>query len=216
MSNHQANQGFANPAPAGLVALAIACFGFFALLSGNVDHSAMPLLGCWLLGGFVVQLVVALIELRQGAILGGNVFLVFSSFFMLTGGIEFFVKAYFNTVGGVPLDTRLDGYAWLVLLLILVLWTPCYMKSAPFFLSLAVIFLDIGVFFVAFTDLRILSGSFGVCAAYALLICGLLGIYVASAIQLQAAFGRAILPMPGPMLKSREAVSAGNAAPAKQ
>ena len=30
---------WANPTPAGLVALAVACFGFFALLSGKVEPS---------------------------------------------------------------------------------------------------------------------------------------------------------------------------------
>jgi succinate-acetate transporter protein len=198
MSSNQ-QEGFANPAPAGLVALAIACFAFFAVLSGSVGHSAIPLLGCWLLGGFIVQIVVAYIELKEGQLLGGNVFLVFAAFFMFTGGIEFFVKAYFNTVGGVPIDTQLDGYCWLVLLIILLLWTPAYLKTASGIMGLLVIFLDLGVFFVAFSDLKIMAG--GVYAAYSLLITGIIGIYIAAAIQLNGAFGRTILPMPGPMIK---------------
>ncbi|MEI6856984.1 hypothetical protein [Psychrilyobacter sp.] len=36
---------WSNPTPAGLVALAVACFCFFAILSGKVTHDAMPLLG---------------------------------------------------------------------------------------------------------------------------------------------------------------------------
>lgn len=44
MSNN--NGGWANPAPAGLVALGVACFIFFALLSGKVTAGAMPLMGC--------------------------------------------------------------------------------------------------------------------------------------------------------------------------
>ncbi|MDR1616773.1 MAG: GPR1/FUN34/YaaH family transporter [Syntrophomonadaceae bacterium] len=198
MSSNQ-QEGFANPAPAGLVALAIACFAFFAVLSGSVGHSAIPLLGCWLLGGFIVQIVVAYIELKEGQLLGGNVFLVFAAFFMFTGSIEFFVKAYFNTVGGTPIDTQLDGYCWLVLLIILLLWTPAYLKTASAIMGLLVIFLDLGVFFVAFSDLKIMSG--GVYAAYSLLITGIIGIYIAAAIQLNAAFGRTILPLPGPMIK---------------
>ena len=55
MSSNEHN-AWASPAPAGLVALAIACFGFYALLTGKVDHSCIPLLGFWLLGGFFVQI----------------------------------------------------------------------------------------------------------------------------------------------------------------
>ena len=64
MSQENEMKEWANPTPAGLVALAVACFGFFAILSGRVTHDAMPLLGAWLLGGFVVQFIVALLDLK--------------------------------------------------------------------------------------------------------------------------------------------------------
>jgi succinate-acetate transporter protein len=198
-SNNQA--AWANPAPAGLVSFALACVSFFGLLSGNVNHSAIPLLGCWLIGAFIVQIVVAVIELREGAILGGNVFLFFAAFFCFTGGLEFFVKAYFNTVGGQPIDTTIDGYAWAVLTSSLVLWTPAYLKKSTAVMGLLVVVTDVGICFVTLMDLKILAPSYGVVAAYALLIAGILGIYLAAAMQLQAAFGRAILPIPGPIIK---------------
>jgi succinate-acetate transporter protein len=200
-SNNQA--AWANPIPAGLVSLAVACVSFFGLLSGNVNHSAMPLLGCWLIGGFVVQIVVALIELREGAILGGNVFLFFSAFFTLTGGLEFFVKAYFNTVGGQPIDTTLDGYAWSVLFISLLLWTPAYLKKSTAVMGLLVVAVDVGACLVMLMDLKILGSSYSIVAAYALLIAGILAVYLAAAIQLQAAFGRAILPIPDPIIKDK-------------
>ncbi len=193
--------GFANPAPAGLVALAVACFTFFALLSGKVGATAIPLLGCWLLGGFIVQLTVAIIELKEGALLGGNVFLFFSAFFMFTGGIEFFVKAYFASVNGTPIDGRMDGWAWLVLWIVLMLWTPAYLKTGPAMLGLLILCLDVACFFVAFMDLGILAKTYSIYAAYFLLFTGCFGIYVGAAIQLNDAFGRTILPMPGPLLK---------------
>jgi len=201
MSSNNNQATWANPAPAGLVALAIACITFFGLLSGNVNHSAIPLLGCWLIGGFIVQIVVAIIELREGAILGGNVFLFFSAFFMLTGGLEFFIKAYFNTVGEVPIDTTIDGYAWAVLFISLLLWTPCYLKKSSAVMGLLVVAVDVGACFVTLTDLKILSSSFSVVSAYALLIAGILAIYLAAAMQLQAAYGRTVLPIPGPIIK---------------
>jgi hypothetical protein len=88
------NMGWANPTPAGLVALAIACFGFFALLTGLVTPAASPLLGCWLLGGFVVQVVVGIIDLKGGNTTGGNTFIFFSAFFMLVSGGEMIFKFF--------------------------------------------------------------------------------------------------------------------------
>ena len=100
------NSSWANPAPAGLVALAVACFTFYAILTGKVDGTAAPLLGCWIIGGFVVQLIVGLIELMEDAVTGGNIFLFFSAFFMLVGGLEFFVKVYSQKLTGIAVDTR--------------------------------------------------------------------------------------------------------------
>jgi len=200
------DNGWANPAPAGLVALAVACFTFFALLTGKVGTGALPLMGCWLLGGFIVQLVVALIELREGQTTGGNVFAFFAAFFMFVGGCEFFIK-YFAVanVWAIPLDTVIDGYAWSALAIAIVLWTPAYLKASPAFMSLAVLFLDVAVVLVALTDLGLIpKATFSPIAGWFLLICGIFGLYVASAIVLNTAFGRAVLPMPGPFLKDKK------------
>lgn len=51
---------WSNPTPAGLVALAIACFSSFAFLSVSINASAMPLFGIWLVSGIVLQFVAAL------------------------------------------------------------------------------------------------------------------------------------------------------------
>ena len=75
---------FANPAPAGLGALAMACFTFYAMFTGKVSHDALPLLACWLVGGAICQLTCGLIELKDHNISGGNVFLFFGAFFMAT------------------------------------------------------------------------------------------------------------------------------------
>ncbi|MEQ8173982.1 MAG: GPR1/FUN34/YaaH family transporter [Syntrophomonadaceae bacterium] len=192
--------GWANPGPAGLTALAVACFTFYAVLCGKVPGSALPFLACWLMGGFVVQLVVGIIELREGALLGGNVFLFFSGFFMLEGALEFWVE----TLGKADkAGAAIGGWAWLVLLITLVLWTAPYMKTSPAALSLAVIVLDIGVFFVTCDKLKILMDphAAGMYGGYCLLITGILGIYVAAGIQINSAFGKQILPLGGPMIK---------------
>lgn len=71
----------ANPAPAGLIALSVACFTFFAALTGKISHDAYMQMGIWLLGGWLVQSYVAKAEYQLGSLTGGNVFMFFSAFF---------------------------------------------------------------------------------------------------------------------------------------
>jgi succinate-acetate transporter protein len=161
----------------------------------------MPLMGCWLIGGFVVQVIVGTIELKEGQILGGNVFLYFSAFFMLVGGLEFFVKYFaLSQQWSIPLDTHVDGWAWLVLAFCLVMWTPAYFKGTSI-LALVVILVDIAVVQVAFLDLGVLSPSFKPFAAYALLAAGILAMYLSAALILNTTYGKTVLPLTKPWLK---------------
>jgi len=197
MSEHK---GWATPGPAGLVALAVACFGFYAILTGTVKGTAAPVLGIWLIGGFVVQIAVALIELKNGHVTGGNVFLFFSAFFMLVGGMEFIFK-YFVALNAWKVDFTMDGWLWLPLFIALILWTPAYLKESPAVMSLVVLCLDVTVFFVTFMDMGKLAHHFAPTAGYFALTAGFGALWVASAGILNTAFGKTILPMPGPMIK---------------
>ncbi len=191
---------WANPTPAGLVALGVACFCFFALLTGKVvAKDAMPLIGCWLLGGALIQYTVALIDYKAPNSTGANTFLFFSGFFMLVGGMEMLLKTYYlNT--GLTFDVRVDGWAWAVLTLVLLLWTPAFFKT-PLALLTIVIFLDIALPFITLIDLGLIEKSYAVIPAYALLGAGIVGIYLSAAIVVNTAYGRAIFPMPGPIVK---------------
>ncbi len=186
---------WSNPTPAGLVALAVACICFFALLTGNVEKSAMPLIGCWLIGGFVVQIIVGLIDLKGGNTAGGNTFLFFSAYFMLVGGIEMFIK-YNAITSGSPIDTTIDGYAWVVLTLIVYLWTPAFFKKFSL-LSLIVLALDVALPFIALTDLKVIDSSFGVISAWALLCAAAIALYLSAAIVVNTTFEKTIYPLPG-------------------
>lgn len=193
--------GWANPAPAGLTALGVACFIYFAALTGQVPASATFLMGCWLLGGCLVQFVVGMIELKEGAQLGGNVFLYFSAFFMLAGGSEFLVKL-FGGAAGATITSEIDGWAWIVLTVTLWLWTPAYLKTAPKALGLLVLVLDVAIFFVTLKDLGLVdAGVAAPIAGWFLLADGIIGIYLAAALQLNAAFGKTLLPIGKPFLK---------------
>jgi succinate-acetate transporter protein len=183
---------WSNPTPAGLVALAVACFCFFAMLNGFVERTALPIIGCWLFGGFAVQVVVALLDLKSGNMTGGNTFLFFSAFFMLVGGMEMFAK-YNGIVAGVPLDSRIDGYAWLALTIALLLWTPAFLKTFSL-LSLIVLALDVSLPFITLIDLKVLPASLSVVPAYGLLVAALFALYLSATIIVNSAYGKKIYP----------------------
>lgn len=193
---------WSNPTPAGLVALAVACFCFFAILTGRVTHDAMPLLGCWLIGGFVIQFVVALLDLKGQNHTGGNTFLFFSAFFMLVGGMEMMMK--FNMITkGIAFDGHIDGWAWLVLTLATLLWTPAFFKSTRL-LTLIVLALDVSLPFITLMDLGMIPKSYAVIPAWGLLFAGAVAIYLSSAIVVNSAYGKVVYPLPGPFEFKKE------------
>jgi len=179
---------WSNPTAAGLVALAVASFCFFALLQGEVSANAKPLIGCWLIGGFVVQVIVGVLDLKGGNHAGGNVFLFFSAFFMLASGAEMLIGSVLTV------DTRIDGWAWLALSLVMILWAPAFFKKVNI-LSFIVLAIIIALPFIAFKDLGYDLGVFAPVPAFALLIAGLLAIYLSAAIVVNNAYGKKIYPM---------------------
>lgn len=198
-------KGWANPAPAGLISLAVIAFMFFALLSGKVNSAgSLIILGCWLIGGFLIQFTVAIIEYMEGALLGSNVFLLFSGFFMLTGAMECFVK-YFAMVNQWTIDTTIAGWGWLAMFIMLLFATFAYLKQASMVMGLIVSSVTVAVGAVAFMDLGWMTPIYNKpIAAYGLLIAGIFALYQASAIFLNDAFGRRIFPVGNPILMNEE------------
>ena len=183
-----------------MVALAVACACFFATLTGRVETSALPLIGCWLLGGFIIQIIVGLLDLKGGNSTGGNTFLFFSAFFMLVGGLEMIMK-YNAITAGTPLDARIDGYAWSVLTVVVLLWTPAFLTKFSL-LSIIVLLLDVALPFIALTDLGVIAKSFSHISAWALLLAGIVAIYLSAATVVNQAYGKTVYPLPGTSKKS--------------
>ena len=184
---------WSNATPAGLVALALACFCFFGLLTGKIQGSGSVLVGCWLIGGFVIQLVVALIDLKSSNMTGGNTFLYFSAFFMLVSGSEMIVKTI-CAANNIVVDGTADGWAWLTLTLVVYLWAPAFFKT-PNVLSLIVVALGISLPFITLKDFGILAKSLYVIPAWGLLIAGILGIYLSGALIINNTYGKTVLPI---------------------
>lgn len=190
----------ANPAPAGLIALAVACFTFFAALTGKITVDSYFQMGVWLLGGFLVQTVVAKGEYELGSLTGGNVFMFFSAFFMFVGGVEHIFE-YFAHIYSLPTQTLVSGYAWVVLTVGLITWTPAYLKESNKAMSLAVIAIDISIIIVSLLKLGLVQASLAPIAGWGLLIAGILGLYVAAGIILNSAFNKEIVKLGSPFIK---------------
>lgn len=193
----------ASPGPGGLVAFAVACYTFFGVFMGLVPYEGLPMLSAWLMGGFVVQILVASKELDHGELLGGNVFLFFQGFFMLAGSISCMMKFFMPILGFKP-NVVVEGLGWGACTLALILWSPAYFKKSNGTFSLAIISTDIALVFITLKDLGLISGPMvNKVIAYALLIAGTLGIYVASAIQLNTAFEKTVLPLLPSLIKTK-------------
>ncbi|ADI01366.1 acetate uptake transporter family protein [Syntrophothermus lipocalidus] len=199
MSGNNSGAGFANPTPAGLVALSMACFAFFALLTGRVDHSTTPVMAFWLLGGFIVQIVTGVIELREGNLPGGNIFTWFAAFFMFTTGCVFLFEYLGHSLNW-HMSGAVEGWAWAALTLSLLFWTPAYLK-APLYLFAAIVFMDVACPMLTLMKLGILAPTVAPIIGWLMLIAGLLGLWLGACIVVNGVFGREVYPCPGPILK---------------
>lgn len=167
-----------------------------------VGPESLLLLAAWLTGGFVVQIIVANKELDHGELLGGNVFCFFQGFFMLTGAISSICKWLCVFVFDVAYSTVVEGFGWGACTIALILWSPAYFKNANGTFSTAIIFTDIALIGVTLNDFGILPASLKIGVAICLFIAGSLGLYCASAVQLNTAFGKTVLPLAKPLIKS--------------
>ena len=129
---------FASPAPAGLGALAVACFGFGAVFLGWVKVEGLPILFAWLVGGGVVQYTTAVMELKDHNITGGNVFLFFSAFFMFGASLSVLAKFLMIKFGMAP-HAYVEGWTWMAGAGFLTAVTPAYLKSNKLIFILVVL-----------------------------------------------------------------------------
>lgn len=191
---------FATPGPAGLAALAVACFGFAAVFLGKVGLGGLPLLAAWLVGGGIVQLSTAWIELKDHNITGGNVFLFFSAFFMFAAALSVFAKFMLLTNEIKPLS-YVEGWCWMAGAGFLTVVTPAYFKS-PKPMGILVVMVDVVLWSIVFLDLGIADPKiFKPIVAYLLIIAGWIGIYMAGAIVCNTVYGKTVFPIPGPFIK---------------
>jgi uncharacterized protein len=196
MSNEHS---FATPGPASLGAFTVAVFGFGAVFLGQVSLTGLPLLAAWLVGGCLIQLVAAVIELKDKNITSGNVFLYFSGIFMLAAALSTIAK-FLMLVHGMKPDPTVEGWLWLAGTGFLVGMTPNYAKS-NLFLFLVVVMADVALLFIALLDLGVVGVAFKPVVGYLCFGCGILAIYLIAASATNTFYGKSIFPVPPPLIK---------------
>jgi len=201
MSTSGSAPEFANPMPAGLVALAMVCFGLFAMYSGQVSHAAIPILAVWLFGGFVIQFVVALIEFKEKNPTGSNLFLIFAVVFMLIGCVGAYSK-YLLKASGLPFDSNIEGWLWIAPSLWVWGMAFCFLKAPKGLFILGAV-ICLGLPFLIMLNLG-LQGDRQLWAqllSYAFLIAACIATYLAIAMSINMAYGKQILPIGTPIIK---------------
>lgn len=196
MSNEHS---FTTPVPASLGAFALACLGFGAVYLGQVQLGGLPILAAWLVGGCLIQLVAAIVELKDKNLVSGNVFLYFSGIFMLAAALSVIAK-FLMISNGIKPDATVEGWLWLGGTAFLVGMTPAYAKS-NLLLFLIVLCADIALAMIGLLDLGIIAATSKPVIGYLVIACGVLALYLVLAIVTNTMYGKSVFPVPPPLVK---------------
>lgn len=172
------NIHMADAGPAGWIAYAIATWIAWAALCGFVSDKAYLLMSCISFSCTIPYLFAASTQLKLGNAAGGVTWLYFGAFFAFCSGLTYGVT-YFSGIYNWELDTRILGYEWAVLGIVLILTTPIFLKFTPAAASISVIGADVGIaalvgVYFGFTSPFMLNLS-----GWAFFVAGLFGIFMA-------------------------------------
>jgi succinate-acetate transporter protein len=195
---------WANPSPAGTISLGFAIMIFFALLTGLVPPEGHMVAGLWLLGAFITQLSVGIIELNMGNDVGGNIYLWFGSFFCLATGAVF-IWEYFADINGWPEDLSMQGYLWIAIWIVMWLNWPVFLRKFPLTLGITFSIMNICSPLMAFMNLgtfpkAILAPIIG----WAMLVASVLALYSGSSQITNKSLGRQYFPLGKPIIRQTE------------
>jgi uncharacterized protein len=118
---------------------------------------------------------------------------------MLAAALSTIAK-FLMIVNGMKPDATVEGWCWLAGTGFLVGMTFNYAKS-NLLLFLIVVMADIALLLIAFLDLGILGASYKAIVGYLLVACGILAIYLIAASATNTFYGKAVFPVPGPLVK---------------
>jgi hypothetical protein len=134
----------ADAGPAGWIAYSIATWIAWAALCGFVSEKAYLLMACISLACTIPYLFAAFTQLKLGNGAGGITWLYFGSFFAFCSALTY-GATYFSAVYGWEIETRVLGFEWAVLSIVLILTTPIFARYSPAAATISVVAADVGL-----------------------------------------------------------------------
>ncbi len=187
-------------APAALYVIGAACFGLFALLTGLVPGTAIPVMAVWLIAAAVAIFICGIIDLARGDLLLGTMFVVFAALIFLGGGLSF--NATLALGEGMLAGFALSGWVWLGIGIIVLLFLPS-VGRVSWSLFLFVLVLAVAVIMVAlgFISGPVLGTGLMLWAGILIGLFGLYTLYVGTVFVLNTVAGAPKLAIGGPIFK---------------
>ncbi len=142
---------FANPTPSGEAVLAFYLACLWPVATGMAPHSAGMILVALGFCGAIVQTIAGIMNMRNGIVLTGNIFLTFSAF-MWYGCLEHLLIALKIVQGSTAV---VDGIVFGVMALLMLGWTPCFMLKN----TVGSLFMIVTDVFFVFASLYFLTGT---------------------------------------------------------
>jgi len=157
----------------------------WAYLCGFVDSKALLPMALVSFGCTISYLGAGISLIKLGNLVGGVTWLYFASFFGFANGLTYALN-YFAPIYNWVIDSRILGYEWAILGVILIFTTPVFLKYSPASGSIALIGADIGVCALALVYLGYSSKAMILTSAWGLFITGFFGVIMAGGLILES------------------------------
>lgn len=188
----------ASGVPTALFGVAAGVFGLWALLTGRVPATGMPLLVGWFLAVLLAITVAGIMEFIRGDILLATVCMVFGPLIALGGASTIAIEVWARIP---PAGMVINGWVWLcTAILLFLLDIPMWSKAW----SLGIMQLEIAVTVLLFALVQtgtISAATFNPVCGWMFLIFGIYCFYAGMAEIINTTFSRVILPLGRPLLK---------------
>jgi len=175
----------ADASAAGWIANSILCFMAWAYLCGFVDSKALLPMALVSFGCTISYLGAAISLIKLGNLVGGVTWLYLASFFGFANGLTYALY-YFAPIYNWAIDSRILGYVWAILGVMLIFTTPVFLKFAPASGTIALIGADIGLCALALVYLGYSSKAVVLTSAWGFFVAGFFGVIMAGGLILNS------------------------------
>jgi succinate-acetate transporter protein len=197
---------WADPAPVGFIALAVAIFSMVPVFCGWVPSEAIMATLPWGIAAVITLIIVTIIEFRNRNPLAA---FAFGAFGIIIGGaltintVKGFTMFVTGSVAPSPMVAGgmiVDAMAWLALsIAIIFVGLACGLRWRSF--AIAVWIGDIGCWIITMVNFGLLGHAAAAVGGYFLLLLGIYFLYIGIAEFVNPIFRKTILPLGGPLFK---------------